>query len=159
MVVCLNSNPKILIMYDSITGNTEKLAKTVAEGVKKVKGISVEVQKADEVTTKSAMEADGYAIGSPTHFSMMSGRTLTLLTRLYPIRDKMAGKPMAIFTTGAGGQVSALENLERTIGAFNPTFVMPGVTVEGGTSEIDERQAMKLGKQLAKTVLAHQKSR
>ena len=154
----MSANPKILIMYDSMTGNTEKLANTVAEGAKKVKGVTVEVQKAEAVDTKSAMTADGYAFGSPTHFSTMSGPTLTLFTRLYPIRDKMAGKPMAIFTTGAGGQVTALESIERTIGVFNPIFVKPGVTVEGGTSETDRVQARKLGERLAKAVLNQQRS-
>lgn len=152
-------SPNILIMYDSMTGNTEKLANAVANGAKKVKGITIEVQKADAVDSKSVIAADGYAFGSPTHFSMMSGRTLTLLTRLYPIRDKMAGKPMAVFTTGAGGQVNALESIERTMGVFNPIFVKPGVTVEGGTSETDKLQAMKLGERLAKAVVAHQRSR
>jgi NAD(P)H dehydrogenase (quinone) len=152
-------SPNVLIMYDSMTGNTEKLAASVAEGVKKVEGVNVEIQKADAVDSRSVIAADGYAFGSPTHFSMMSGRTLSLLTRLYPIRDKMAGKPIAIFTTGAGGQVDALASIERTIGVFNPIFVKPGVTVEGGTSETDKLQAVKLGERLAKSVLAHQSSR
>jgi len=152
-------SPKILIMYDSMTGNTEKLANAVAEGAKRVDGITVEVQKADSVNMKDAMAADGYAFGSPTHFSMMSGPTLSLLTRLYSIRDKMAGKPMAVFTTGAGGQVDALASIERTIGVFNPIFVKPGVTVEGGTSETDKLQAMKLGERLAKAVIEQHRSR
>jgi hypothetical protein len=70
----------------------------------------------------------------------------------------MAGKPIAVFTTGAGGQVDALASIERTIGVFNPIFVKPGVTVEGGTSDMDKRQAVKLGERLAKVVVAHQKS-
>ncbi|MCW3996033.1 MAG: flavodoxin domain-containing protein [Candidatus Bathyarchaeota archaeon] len=152
-------SPNVLIMYDSMTGNTEKLANAVAEGAKKVKGINVEIQKADSVDLKSVAAADAYAFGSPTHFSMMSGRTLSLLTRLYPIRDKMAGKPIAVFTTGAGGQVDALASIERTIGVFNPIFVKPGVTVEGGTSETDRLQAVKLGERLAKAALVHQRSR
>ncbi|XES77228.1 MAG: flavodoxin family protein [Candidatus Bathyarchaeia archaeon] len=151
-------SPNILIMYDSMTGNTEKLANSVAEGVRNVEGVTVEVQKANTVDSQSVISADGYAFGSPTHFSMMSGGTLSLLTRLYPLRDKMAGKPIAVFTTGAGGQVDALASIERTIGVFNPIFVKPGVTVEGGTSDMDKRQAVKLGERLAKVVVAHQKS-
>lgn len=149
----------ILIMYDSMTGNTEKLANAVAEGARSVEGIRVDVQKADKVNLKDAMAADGYAFGSPTHFSMMSGPTLTLLTRLYSVRNKMAGKPIAVFTTGAGGQVDALASIERTIGVFNPLFVKPGVTVEGGTTETDRLQAVKLGERLARSVIEHRKSR
>jgi hypothetical protein len=53
----------------------------------------------------------------------MSGKILTLLTDLYSIRDKMVGKPITVFTTGAGDQAKALENLGRIVGAFDPEFV------------------------------------
>jgi len=146
-------SPKILIMYHSKTGNTEKLAKALAEGAKKVSGITVELMKAESVTQEDVIGADGYAVGSPSHFSIMSGQILTLLTDLYSIRHKMAGKPMAVFTTGSGGQVTALENIERTIGVFNPRFVKPGIAIEGAPRETDKVQAAKLGERLAKAVV------
>lgn len=145
-------SPKILIMYYSRTGNTEKLAEAVAEGIKQVSGVAVELKRAVSVTPEDVINADGYAVGSPSHFSIMSGQILTLLTDLYSIRHKMAGKPMAVFTTGTGGQVTALENIEKIIGVFNPKFIKPGVAVEGAPSEADKEQARKLGKKLAKAV-------
>jgi hypothetical protein len=108
------------------------------------------------VEFQDVIGADGYAVGSPSHFSIMSGKVLTLLTKLYSIRDKMAGKPMAVFTTGTGGQVVALENIDRIIGVFNPTFIKPGIVIETVPSranpwEVDEKQAVNLGKRLAET--------
>jgi NAD(P)H dehydrogenase (quinone) len=149
----IKMSPKILIIYDSRTGNTEKLAKAVAEGSKRVSGITVELKKAESVTPEDAIDADGYAVGSPSHFSIMSGQILTLLTDLYSIRHKMAGKPMAVFTTGTGGQVTALENIERIIGVFNPRFIKPGIAVEGALREADKHQAAKLGEKLAKAMV------
>jgi len=146
-------SPKILIMYYSKTGNTEKLAGALAEGVKRVLGVAVELKRAESVTPEDAIDADGYAVGSPSHFSIMSGQILTLLTDLYSIRHKMSGKPMAIFTTGTGGQVTALENIERIIGVFNPRFVKPGIAIEGAPREADKLQAAKLGEKLAKAVV------
>jgi len=146
-------SPKILIMYDSRTGNTEKLAEAVAEGVKRVSGVTVELMRAESVTPEDAIGADGYAVGSPSHFSIMSGKILTLLTDLYSIRHKMADKPMAVFTTGTGGQVTALENIDRIIGVFNPRFVKPGIAIEGAPREADKLQAAKLGEKLAKAVV------
>ena len=145
--------PKILIMYYSRTGNTEKLAEAVAEGVKRVSEVTVELKRAESVTPEDVIGADGYAVGSPSHFSIMSGQILTLLTDLYSIRHKMAGKPMAVFTTGTGGQVTALENIERIIGVFNPRFVKPGIAVEGAPREADKLQAAKLGEKLAKALV------
>lgn len=146
-------SPKILVIYHSRTGNTEKLAKAVAEGAKKVSGITVGLVKAESVSSEEVISADGYAVGSPSHFSIMSGRILTLLTDLYSIRHEMAGKPMAVFTTGSGGQVTALENIERIIGVFNPRFVKPGIAIEGAPREADRLQAAKLGEKLAKAVV------
>ena len=145
-------SPKILIMYDSRTGNTEKLAEAMAEGAKRVPGVILELKKAESVTPEDVVDADGYAVGSPSHFSIMSGRILTLLTNLYFIRQKMTGKPMTVFTTGSGGQVTALENIDRIIGVFNPRWVKPGIAIEGAPREADKLQAAKLGEKLAKAV-------
>jgi len=136
---------------------TKRVAEAVAQGTKRVPGITVELKKAESATAKSAVAADGYAFGSPSHFGIMSGKMLTALTDLYSVRLKMAGKPMAVFTTGTGGQVTALENIERIIGIFNPTFVKPGIAIEtvpGRASPwaIDKVQSADLGERLAKAV-------
>jgi len=140
---------KILVVYHSKTGNTEKLAQALAEGARKVEGVTVELRKVGQVDMKEITEADGYAFGSPSHFSVMSGDLLTFFTNLYPHRDKIAGKPACVFTTGSGGQVTALENVEKILGVFNPKFIKPGVAVEGSPKDADRIQAEKLGRKLA----------
>jgi flavorubredoxin len=155
--------PKIFVIYDSNTGNTEKLAKAVANGAKLVTDVSVELKRTEEVDLQEVGEADGYAIGSPSHFSIMSGKILTLLTELYSLRNKMAGKPMAVFTTGTGGQVIALENIDRILGVFNPMFIKPGIVIEtvperANPWEIDEKQAMNLGRKLAEATIKDRRS-
>lgn len=154
--------PKVLIIYDSDTGNTEKLAKAVAKGVKRC-DVTVELRRTEKVDFQEVIDADGYAIGSPSHFSVMSGKVLTLLTKLYSIRNKMAGKPMAVFTTGTGGQVVALENIDRIIGVFNPVFVKPGIVIEtvperANPWETDEKQAINLGRKLAEATMKDRRS-
>jgi len=154
--------PKVLIIYDSNTGNTERIAQAVAKGIKQISGVTVAMKRTETVNLQDIIDADGYAIGSPSHFSIMSGKILTLLTNLYSIRDKIAGKPMAVFTTGTGAQVIALENIDRIIGVFNPTFIKPGICVEtipdrANPWELDEAQLINLGKKLAKAVLISEK--
>jgi len=148
---------KILIIHDSRSGMTAKIAKVVAEGARRIPGTIVQVNRTEALNPKEAASADGYAFGSPSHFGIMSGKLLTALTDLHSVRLKMAGKPMAVFTTGTGGQVTALENIERIIGIFNPTFVKPGIAIETvpGRSNpwrIDRVQAADLGERLAKAV-------
>jgi multimeric flavodoxin WrbA len=148
---------KIFIIYDSRKGMTEKVAKVVAQGAKRIRGTTVELKKAESLSVKDAAAADGYAFGSPSHFGIMSGKMLTALTDLHSVRLKMAGKPMAVFTTGTGGQVTALENIERIIGIFNPMFVKPGIAIEtvpdrSSPWKVDKAQAADLGERLAKAV-------
>jgi multimeric flavodoxin WrbA len=136
---------------------TKKVAEVAAEGARRVSKVTVELKTADSVTPEEVIAADGYAFGSPSHFGIMSGRILTALTDLYSIRDKMAGKPVAIFTTGAGDQVASLQNIERIIQVFNPEYVKPGLAIETVPGralpwEVDKAHAAELGEKLAKAV-------
>lgn len=143
---------KILIAYASMTGNTEKLAKAIADGAKKVEGVRVETKKAKEVKHGDAISADGYAFGSHSAFEYMAGELKTLFEELYNVRDKISGKPVLLFTTGMGGQVAALESMDKVVGVFNPRWVKPGVAVEGMPRESDKAKAMEMGKKLAEAV-------
>lgn len=113
----------------------------------------VGLKKANAVTPEDVAKADAYAWGSPSHFSIMSGEILSLFTDLYPHRHKLAGKPACVFTTGTGGQVTALENIEKIIGVFNPKFVKPGIAIGGSPKETDIAQAKELGKKLAEAIV------
>lgn len=142
---------KVLIAYASRTGNTEKLAHAIADGVKEG-GIEVEVKKARDVKPGEAASADGYAFGSHSAFEYMAGELKTLFEELYHVRDKLVGKPVLLFATGMGGQVAALESMDRVAGVFNPRWVKPGVAVEGAPGEADRKRAVEMGRKLAGAV-------
>ncbi|HID96297.1 MAG TPA: flavodoxin family protein, partial [Candidatus Latescibacteria bacterium] len=57
---------KLLIIYYSRSGNTEKMARLVSEGAKEVEGVDVEVKKVGETDIDDLLEADGIIVGSPT---------------------------------------------------------------------------------------------
>ena len=144
--------PKILVAYYSKTGNTKQVAEAIAEGAKSVKGVNVEIKNVADISAKEAIEADGFAFGSPAYFSMMSGPLLTLLTELYFVREKLAGKPMVAFATGVGGQAKTIENVESILKAFNPKLIQPGLAIGKTLSETDKQQAKELGEKLAKAL-------
>lgn len=152
----MSNKKKILIAYASRTGNTEKLAQAIADGVKKVEGIAVEVRRAKDVKPGEAISADGYAFGSHSAFEYMAGELKTLFEELYYVRDKVSEKPVLLFTTGMGGQVAALESMDKVVGVFNPRWIKPGVAVEGAPREADRAKAMEMGKKLAETVKKQQ---
>lgn len=62
--------PKILVLYYSRTGNTEKMAKAVVEGARTVQGVNVELAfKADP---EMLMDFDAVIIGIPTYHHDMT---------------------------------------------------------------------------------------
>jgi NAD(P)H dehydrogenase (quinone) len=94
---------KVLIVYYSGTGNTEKMAMAVAEGAKKDSQVVVVTKKVSEVTKEDLLDADGMILGSPTYYANMAGPMKTFIDdwgfkySIY-LRDKIGGA----FATGAG---------------------------------------------------------
>jgi flavorubredoxin len=62
--------PKILILYYSRTGNTEKMAKAVAEGANTIQGVEVELNY--YVTPESLSNFDVIIVGIPTYHHEMT---------------------------------------------------------------------------------------
>src|SRR5438874_11278994 len=69
----------VLVAYHSATGNTEKMAQGVTEGVKSVAGANTVVKRVGEVTPADLLSSDGVIIGSPVYFGNMSGEVTTFL--------------------------------------------------------------------------------
>jgi NAD(P)H dehydrogenase (quinone) len=65
---------KVLVVYDSRTGNTEKMAFAVAEGARQIEGVEVTVKKVEQTSLDDLLEADGIIIGSPTYYGQMSAK-------------------------------------------------------------------------------------
>ena len=63
---------KILIVYYSGTGNTEKMAMGVSEGAKRVTNVVVVTKKVSDVTKEDLVSADGIILGSPTYYANMA---------------------------------------------------------------------------------------
>ena len=142
---------KLLIAYYSKTGNTKKIAESIYEGAKNINRVNVEPKNVESIDPKEAVEADGFAFGSPTYFSLMSGPMLSLLTEFYFLKDKLASKPMAVFVTGGGTQAKTMELIEGILKVFNPKLI-PGVATSTKISDTDLQLARKLGEELAKTI-------
>jgi flavodoxin len=139
---------KILIVYASRTGNTEKLAQAIAEGARSAGGVIVELKRARDTKPVDA-GADAFAFGSHSAFEYMAGELKNVFEDFYPVREKLTGKPVLLFTTGKGGQVAALESIDKVVGVFNPNWIKPGVSVEGAPNEADKAKAREMGRKLA----------
>lgn len=118
---------KVLIIYDSRTGNTKKMALAVAEGAKQVKGIGVVVKPVDKTKLDDLLKADGIIVGSPTFYGQMSGKIKTLFDESVDIHGKLAGKVGAAFTSSGGTASGA----ETTLLSILKAMLVHGMIVQG----------------------------
>ncbi len=152
---------KVLIIYYSKTGNTEKMAQIVASSTEK-ENVDVELKKVEETKASDLREADGIIIGSPTYYGLPSAEIKKLLDDSVKFHGELEGK--------VGGAFSSAANIgggnETTILAILEAFLIHGMIVQG-TSSGDhygpvsigkpdsrvERQCKELGRRVAQLVL------
>ena len=118
---------KILIVYVSETGNTERVAHAIADGVQEVDGVSVELKKAVDTTNDDLLEADGIIVGSPTYYGIMSAKVKVVFDKSVKIHGKLVGKVGAAFTSSGGIATGA----ETTIISIIQALLVHGMIVQG----------------------------
>lgn len=94
--------PKALVVYDSATGNTEKMAIAISRGMQKA-GLDVETKRVKNASLSDLIDADAIVLGSPTYFATMSSHMKQFVdetVKLYP--GKLKDKVGAVFTSSQG---------------------------------------------------------
>jgi NAD(P)H dehydrogenase (quinone) len=153
---------KVLVIYDSQTGNTEKMALAVCEGVKEVAGVDVEIKKVDKTSLDDLKGADGIIMGSPTYYGQMSARLKALIDSSEKIHGKLEGKVGAAFTSSGGTASGA----ETTLLSIIQTMLVHGMIIQGrpddkhyGAAAVETPRAgeqkicRELGRRVAKLVV------
>lgn len=151
---------RVLIIYYSRTGNTEKMARLLAEGVV-AGGVEAVVKKVEETEASELLEYEGIVMGSPTYYGTMSWEVKKLLDESVAYHGRLDGKVGAAFTSAAnigGGN-------ETTVLAILEAMLIHGMVVQGdaegdhyGRVSIDEpdhrveTQCRRAGKRLAALV-------
>ena len=121
--------PKILIIYQSKTGNTQAMAEAVEDGVKK-EGVVVIRKKIEDANVDDLLEPDGIIIGSPTYFAATTAEVKQFIDESIKHFRKLEGKVGAAFAScgglGGGGETAILDILRA--------FLVHGMIVPGFTS-------------------------
>lgn len=153
--------PKVLVVYDTMTGNTEAMASSVAKGAEKA-GVEVTVKKAEETKPDDFLAADGIILGSPVYFGQMSGTLKALLDETIKIHKKLDGKVGSAFASSggiaSGGETTMLSIIHAML--IHGMIVQGraddrhyGVSVEGVPKKRDLADCETLGRRVAELVL------
>ncbi len=96
---------RILIVYASDHGGTEKMAMAASDGARSVPGTEIVVKKAEEANTADLLGCDALMIGSPVHMGSIDWRVKKFIDTVCSgawMQDKMIGKVGAVFACGSG---------------------------------------------------------
>lgn len=100
---------RVLVVYHSMRGNTEKMALAAAEGAHRASGAAVAVKKIEEVAKQDLVEADAIVLGCPTYFAGIPGTMKTALDDWnWKLKVDFTDKIGGAFSTG-GGQAGGKE--------------------------------------------------
>ena len=66
------SSNKILVLFDSRSGNVSQMASFVAEGARQVPDTEVRILHVDTASAEDVLWCDGIAVGSPTNMGLVS---------------------------------------------------------------------------------------
>jgi multimeric flavodoxin WrbA len=145
--------PKILIVYHSQTGTTEKMAQAVAEGARSIEGTEVSLKRAGDATLEDLLAADGLAIGTPENFGYMSGMIKDFFDRtFYPSQDRterIFRKPYVVFVSAGNDGTGALNSIERVAVGYKFKKVYDPVLSRKKLTEEALEKCRELGKILA----------
>jgi len=141
---------KVLIVYHSHTGNTEEMARAVAEGARSAAGTEVTLKKAFDATADDLLGCDAVAFGSPTNFAYISGGLKDFFDRtLIDCQDKTTGKPYATFVSSGMGKRKALDVLDGICSAYKLKKIGEGIMAPGKASPEILAEYRDMGKKLA----------
>jgi NAD(P)H dehydrogenase (quinone) len=154
---------QVLVLYHSKTGNTEKLAQAVVEGVKEIKDVNALLKSVSEVTEDDFVKSTGIIAGSPVYFGTMSHELKTIFDKFVPIRKKMEGKIGAAFATAGhhtGGKETTIMSILQAMLIYGMIIVGDpmsasghyGVACLGQPDKSALSDAKKLGKRVAELV-------
>ncbi len=152
------SSKKVLIPYYSGSGNTQKMAKAIAEAMKS-SAMSVTVEDVGKCDISLLPNYDSIVLGSPTYFSNVAWQVKKAIDEsIVHYGDgggKLKGKVAGIFTsagTSSNGK-DCLKMLEVALGFHHKMKVVQGIIRTDGESDKEvEKRCQEYGKKLVKEI-------
>jgi flavodoxin I len=149
--------PKVIIVYDSKTGNTEAMARAIAEGTNTVKNVQVELYKVGTCFAMGVLnDADALIVGSPTEYgNATSGMRdfLESMTELAAAKKlHLKGKSAGVFGSYGWNGGWLVDMLRRRMERVGMKIVEPIVSAPEKLPTISYEQTLKQCRKLGNAV-------
>lgn len=104
----------LLVVYHSMTGGTEQMARALIDGATAEAGTKTCLLHASATRPNDVLDADAYAFATPENLAAISGLMKDFFDRCYyPVLERINGRPYAtLICAGSDGQ-NAARQIER----------------------------------------------
>jgi flavodoxin len=147
---------KVIVVYESLLGNTRSVAEKIVEGAKLVPGNEVEITTVKNLQLKDLEKYDKILIGSPTHMGRPTRDTRNLVEKLTAVSLK--GKTLAFFNCWSVPKCeeSGIKSLEEAAlhSAPGAKIVRPGLSVRANPKGPVETELLQKAREFGSRVTA-----
>jgi flavorubredoxin len=148
------SRNKVVVVYDTMWGSTDKMARAIAEGVTgegvEVKFLKLRASDLTEAVTE-ILDAKAVVVGSPTLNNQMFPTLSSFLTYITGLKPK--GKLWSFFGSyGWGG--GAVKSMIETVKKAGFEVLEPSIEVKYVPDQEDLKKCFEFGKQIAAKIKA-----
>ena len=157
---------QLLIIWHSMTGGSEALARAAYDGACRAQGVDVQLVNAADACAAQVMSADGYLFAFPENLAAISGGMKSFFDRCYyPCLGALNGRPYAMIVCAGSDGRNAVAQAERIATGWRlrqiaesrivcthaqtPEAILAPKTM----NEADQREAADLGEQIATGLL------
>jgi len=121
---------KMLIVYDSRTGNTEKMAHAVAKGVEAA-GVEALLKKIDDAKVDELTQVQGLILGSPVYYGLPTAKIKEFIDESVKYHGQLEGMVGGAFCSAGGTHTGS----ETTIVALLEALMVHGMVVQGTSAK------------------------
>ena len=104
----------LLIVFHSMTGGTEQMARAAAEGAGMETEIRVRLIPAAQASAVDVTQADGFIFATPENLGAMAGMMKDFFDRTYyAALDRISGRPYAMLICAGSDGENTVRQIER----------------------------------------------
>ena len=157
---------QLLIIWHSMTGGSEALARAAYDGAFRAQGVDVQMVNAADVGSAQVIAADGYLFAFPENLAAISGGMKSFFDRCYyPCLGALNGRPYAMMVCAGSDGRNALAQAERIATGWRLRQIaesrivcthaqtQEAILAPKTINEADQKAAADLGEQIATGIL------
>ncbi|MDO8787792.1 MAG: NAD(P)H-dependent oxidoreductase [Sulfuritalea sp.] len=120
----------LLVVYHSMTGGTEQMARALLAGAAAENGVTTRLLHASAAQAADVIDADAYVFATPENLAAISGLMKDFFDRCYyPALERINGRPYAVLVCAGSDGQNAVRQIDRIATGWRLRAVAQAVIV------------------------------